>query len=306
MANTFLPLGEQLRTLFVESFRLPSGSPSEILRVYERRLWVFALAIWASGLLAAVVAGGVSSISGSAGAGGVFFLMVVVNFFAWWGIFKFGYLRASGRDSQSERIAKAVTLGPPLLSPTSLRASAVDLDRVFEEIESILHEDEEQFVREFVQQGGQGWSGFLEPSFFIGMASFGVASGMSWRDFMHAVRRFLIALSGVPGPANTEVFLDEDGEIKADFVEMLHEEWFRAEVISRGMPFDHSAEDSIAFHWVMFARDFLKSQCLVRLSVEQYSVIELEAASSVEGWGPSELVQRIIDRWISEQRSNGL
>ena len=48
-----------------------------------------------------------------------------------------------------------------------------DVDAILDEIDEVLDENAEEFVRSYVLKGGQGWSGFFTPEFYVGAAAAG-------------------------------------------------------------------------------------------------------------------------------------
>ncbi|WP_142154050.1 ubiquitin-like protein Pup [Streptomyces sp. SLBN-31] len=272
-------LVERLLLLLGESFRLPRRSLRDIVWVYERRLWVFVLTIAVSGLTVLAVAFLASIYSYSLNAG-VFSTIAVIAI-------SIGLWRGFNLPYGVEVFARF-----PLSLVTGRSRMSMD------EIDAVLQADEEQFVRSFVRKGGQGWSGIVDPSFFLGVVSVSAASGMAWDDFLKMMARILFAMRHVPGPGDPESFLQEDGTLDLQLQEMLLADWRMVKSVMEGNPAGHSVDESAAFHWALFTRDFFASQCFVRLRFDQFDVMLRRGAS--EGLEPSELAERIVDHWIDE------
>ncbi|WP_433452521.1 ubiquitin-like protein Pup [Streptomyces sp. CA-142005] len=292
MVNGYPSLAKQMRALFHESFRLPRRSFRDIIWVYERRLWVFVFTVALSSLTVIAVAFVVSSYFYSLNAGLTFTIVVLVTLFGFWRVFKF-------RHHVEVAPWLSWTAG---LSPRTA-GSQVSLHNVMDEIDAVLQADEEQFVRSFVQKGGQGWSGIVDPSFFMGVVSVSAASGMDFDDFLKMMARILSAMRHVPGPGDPESFLREDGTLDLHLQEMLLADWGMFRSVMEGNPAGHSVDESAAFHWALFTRDFFASQRFVRLRADQFNAILRRAAS--EGLEPSELAEQIVDHWIDGHPGRG-
>ncbi|MFI0966070.1 ubiquitin-like protein Pup [Streptomyces sp. NPDC021080] len=260
--------------------------------MYGRRFWVFVLTIAVSGLVVLTVAFLVSSYSYSPSAGVISTVVAIATVAGLWWVFSFPYGR--------EVLAWYFQFFSLDLRTAGSRAST---DSILDEMDAALQADEEQFVRSFVQKGGQGWSGIVDPSFFVGAVTVSAASGMAWDDFLKMMARILSAMRHVPGPGDPESFLQEDGTLDLQLQEMLLGDWRMAKSVMGGNPVGHSVDESAAFHWALFTRDFFKSQWFVRLRADQFNVMLRRAAS--EGLEPSELAERIIDRWIDGTPNGG-
>ena len=177
-----------------------------------------------------------------------------------------------------------------------------ELDALLDEIDEPLEEGTEEFVRKYVQKGGQGWSGLLDPSFFVGAAAASLAAAMVWDTFKTVIGRVVHALQNVPGPVTPDALLP-DGSLNPEFEELLHEAWWTAERLLKGKetgPLLHSMDEATALHWVIFFTEMQKAQGLVRLRPDHYKHISQAAAATPERLSPSQLVARIVDRWLRE------
>ncbi|MFD9332956.1 ubiquitin-like protein Pup [Streptomyces sp. NPDC060028] len=191
-------------------------------------------------------------------------------------------------------------------SPTPVTVGAGDsraVDDILHEIDDVVSSDEMEFVTSFVQKGGQGWSGLLEPSFFIGVVSVSVTAGMPWVTFKKMMSRLLLAIDQIPGPSNAEALLRGDGTLDENFEEMLHAEWRSAEYLLDEQPPKHSLDEAAALHWVLFYKAFTQEQHLIQIRADQYQEIKRVAAAGPEYLEPNELLERILSQWINDNPS---
>ena len=178
-------------------------------------------------------------------------------------------------------------------------ALSQDVDAVIDEIDTPLDTDAEAFVRSFVQKGGQGWSSFLDPSFFIGAAAAAVAGGAAWDGFKIAMAKTIHALRHIPG-ANSDHALKDDGSYNPDFEHMLEGVWETARHLIDEYTPDHTLDEATALHWVLFYNELQNTLPAVRLEPRVHARLTAVAATTPERLSTSQLVARIIDAWLRE------
>ncbi len=291
-------LAKCLRSMVADSFRLPWESSRAIVQVYERRALIFLFTLLVS-VLATITVGAFVSIYSQSTTAGILYSLAVISALA---IF---HILGSGGRLKELAIAyrrwgefRSAFRGDRTV-PANVDLGAA-VDDLMAEIDDELTANEEDFVRSFVQKGGQGWSGLLDPSFFVAAASISVAAGMSWDSFLRMMNRLVLAVRQVPGPSNTEALLGDDDRLDPSFVEMLEYAWRRAQGLLTKRPSEHSLDEAEIFHWMLFSHDFIRAQYFIRLRPDQYQAIERAAESDPGRLNPTELLQRIIDRWIDE------
>lgn len=180
-----------------------------------------------------------------------------------------------------------------------LAALSQDVDDELDEIDTTLETDAEAFVRGFVMKGGQGWSSFLDPSFFIGAAAAAVAGGAAWDGFKIAMAKTIHALRRIPG-AHSDHALKDDGSYNPDFEHMLEGTWETARrLIDENTP-DHTLDEATALHWVLFYNELQNMLPAVRLDPSVYAQLTAVAATTPERLSTSQLVARIVDAWLRE------
>jgi len=174
-----------------------------------------------------------------------------------------------------------------------------DVDPVLDQIDDILSENAEEFVRSFVDKGGQGWSSMLDPSFFIGATSAGVAAAMTWDAFKLTMKRVLRTVHQVPGPSDGSL-LQRNGELDPDLERMLKDVWGTAKGLSGSQIPQHTVDEAEAFHWVLFFGELMRTEGFVKVRRDHYQQLQEAAAATPEQLTPSQLVARIVDQWLHE------
>ena len=167
-------------------------------------------------------------------------------------------------------------------------------DAVLDEIDAILEEGSEPFVRSFVGRGGQGWSAFLDPAFYTTAAAHGVISGASWAAVKAAMTRVLRSLRQVR-PINE---LTPEGNLDPHLEQQLRDSWDRTRELLTGAGIDHSADEATALHWTLFAIELKRELKTIELPAEYHDRIYRAAAETPEQLTPSQLVTRIVDQWL--------
>jgi ubiquitin-like protein Pup len=175
-----------------------------------------------------------------------------------------------------------------------------------DEINDVLDTNAEEFVRAYVQNGGQGWTGFLDPAFFAGAVSAGVVAGATWDGFKLVVKKAIHALRQAPGPSTTSLLIGDDGDLEEGFASMLRAEWEMNEGILAHEPSGHTVDDAIRFHWMLFFGELLRSERLIRLEPAQYRVVAEAADATPEHLSVAQMVSRIIHQWAQQHPNSGI
>jgi ubiquitin-like protein Pup len=141
-----------------------------------------------------------------------------------------------------------------------------DVDRILDEIDEPLEEGAEDFVRSYVQKGGQGWSGFFTPEFYVGAAAAGILSGATYDIFKGVIRRITKALLQVPGRSHISPEEYEAMETAGYEAEVIKEAWKTASRLAKQENIQHSIDEATALHWALFTielehRALFKTPC---------------------------------------------
>jgi hypothetical protein len=155
-----------------------------------------------------------------------------------------------------------------------------------------------EFVRSFVEAGGQGWSAFIDPEFYVMAAAQGVIAEVTWISFKKAMTRTLRSLRLAPGPTPD---LTPGGSLEPAFERQLSQPWERAQGLTQGQNIDHTMDEASALHWMVFSIELQRELKSVKLRPDHYERISRAAAATVEQLTPDQLVARIIEQWL---RSN--
>jgi len=180
-----------------------------------------------------------------------------------------------------------------------------DVELILSEIEEVL-EDEgfaELFVRSYAQKGGQGWSTFLDPGFYVGAAAICVVAGGTWDSFKLILGRVVKALRQLPGPPIPSPLAGDDS-YDPEFEHMLRQTWLNAIRLIRQQDIEHSIDEATALHWGLFFAELERTLGYVRLRPDQYQQIIRIAAAETERRSPSQIIAKIVDEWL-EQRPPG-
>jgi len=182
-------------------------------------------------------------------------------------------------------------------TPTPKDQEAVD--RALDEIDQVLEENAEAFVRSYVQRGAQGWSAFLTPQFFQGAAMAGIVGGATYDSFKLVIQRVVKASRQFRRNPDEDYGLEEGLELA------LRESWITADRLINGGPVQHSMDEATALHWLLFWIEFQKEQCLVRLRKDHYRRVKRVGASFPESLTPSQAATRILEEWFQEHPNAG-
>lgn len=179
-----------------------------------------------------------------------------------------------------------------------------DVDTILDEIDDVLEENAEVFVRAYVRKGGQGWSSFLDPSFFVGAAAASVVAAASWDALKLSVNKVIAALRHT-GDGSAHM-LNADELLADGTEELLRKAWERARRIPTDAPPGHDTDEASALQWILFLSELHRATGFVKLRAEHYEKIAAAAAASPEMLQPSQLVARIIDEWLRRHPNAGI
>ena len=101
------------------------------------------------------------------------------------------------------------------------------VDAILDEVDEVLDEQAKEFVRSYVQKGGQGWSGIFTPEFYVGAASAGIYAGATYDMFKTVIRRITKHLLQRPGRSTVTLEEYETSGI-AEYEAMQIEQAWRA------------------------------------------------------------------------------
>lgn len=169
-----------------------------------------------------------------------------------------------------------------------------DIEAIADMIDEVLEENAEEFVRSYVEKGGQGWSGFFTPEFYVGAAAAGILSGATYDIFKTVIRRITKALLQIPG--RSTVRPDQAYE---DMI--IEEAWITASRLAAQEGIQHSIDEATALHWALFTIELEHSLGSIHLGAQRYERLVRASAATEDSLEASELGARIIDQWL-EQR----
>jgi len=173
-----------------------------------------------------------------------------------------------------------------------------DVDSVLDEIDEVLEENAEEFVRSYVRNGGQGWSDFFTPEFYVGAATAGVLGGLAYDEFRASVLRVVKYVRDARGGSGFDPFAQNmDSHYYED---SIRNAWRSANRLVRKQGIEHSIDEATALHWTLFMRELDRDTGTVRLGRQRHS--RLAQMAIREDLSPSGLAARIIDQWLKTQR----
>jgi ubiquitin-like protein Pup len=175
------------------------------------------------------------------------------------------------------------------------------VDAILDEIDEVEEENANEFVRSYVQKGGQGWSGFITPEFYVGAAAAGVLSGATYDMFKEVLRRISKALRQVPGRSTGTSKDYEVEDISAYEATVINEAWQIASRLAEQQDIQHSIDQATALHWAVFTMELEHSLGSIHLGTERYERLVRASAASDEEMDESELAARIIDQWLERR-----
>lgn len=168
------------------------------------------------------------------------------------------------------------------------------VDAILDEIDEVLEENAEEFVRTYVKRGGQGWSDFFTPEFYVGAATAGVLGRLAYDEFkavvLRIVRSVREAREGADHDPLTQIIESEYYE------ESIKNAWRNAVRLVKKQGIEHSIDESVALHWTLFIRELERSVGTVRLGRRRHD--RLTQAANRADLSPSQLAARIIDQWL--------
>jgi ubiquitin-like protein Pup len=176
-----------------------------------------------------------------------------------------------------------------------------DVDRILDEIDEPLEEGAEDFVRSYVQKGGQGWSGFFTPEFYVGAAAAGILSGATYDIFKGVIRRITKALLQVPGRSHISPEEYEAMESAGYEAEVIKGAWKTASRLAKQENIQHSIDEATALHWALFTIELERSLGSIHLGAQRYERLLQANAAAGEPLETSQLAARIIDQWLEQQ-----
>ncbi len=172
-----------------------------------------------------------------------------------------------------------------------------DVDSILDEIDEVLEENAEEFVRSWVLKGGQGWSDFFTPEFYVGAATAGVLGGLAYDEFKAAVLRVVKYVREARGGQGYDPFAPNiDSEY---YEESIRNAWKSANRLVKKQGIEHSIDEATALHWTLFIKELERNTGTVRLGCRRRN--RLARAAIREDLSPSQLAARIIDQWLKTQ-----
>lgn len=168
-----------------------------------------------------------------------------------------------------------------------------DVDSILDEIDEVLEENAEEFVRSYVRKGGQGWSDFFTPEFYVAAATGGVLGGLAYDEFKAVVLRIVKSVRKARGEPEYDPF----PEVAEHYEESIQNAWESASRLVKKQGIEHTIDQAVALHWTLFTKELERSAGTVRLGNKRHN--RLARAASREDLSPSQLAARIIDQWLN-------
>lgn len=169
------------------------------------------------------------------------------------------------------------------------------VDSILDEINEVMDENAEEFARSYVQRGGQGWSDFFTPEFYVAAATGGVLGGLAYDEFKALVLRIVKAVRDARGEPRDDPF----PEVTEHYEETIQNAWKNASRLVKKQGIEHSIDEAVALHWTLFTKELERSAGTVRLGANRHN--RLVRAAGREDLSPSQLAARIIDQRLEKQ-----
>jgi prokaryotic ubiquitin-like protein Pup len=182
-------------------------------------------------------------------------------------------------------------------------ALSEDVKAIIDEIDEVLEENAEEFVRSYVRKGGQGWSGFFTPEFYVGAAAAGILSGATYDIFKDVIRRItkaLLQITGCSYPTPEQY----DRSLVEEESTMLKEAWKTAYRLAHQQDVQHTIDEATALHWALYTMELERSLGSVHIGAERYKRLANASAARRERPTASQLASMIIDEWLGKKNTS--
>jgi ubiquitin-like protein Pup len=177
-----------------------------------------------------------------------------------------------------------------------------DTDAILDEIDEVMEENAEEFVRSYILKGGQGWSGFFTPEFYVGAAAASIYNGATYDIFKAVIRRITKALLQVPGRRSIHARDEYEAAVRLGYENSIIEgAWKTASRLAKQQDIQHSIDEATALHWVLFTMELERSLGSVHLGAQRYERLARVDAASEEPLEVPRLATRIIDQWLEQK-----
>jgi ubiquitin-like protein Pup len=174
---------------------------------------------------------------------------------------------------------------------------APDVDDILAKIDEVWEENAEEFVRSYVQKGGQGGSFQLTIETFAVMAAQGMAQGLAYDGFKRVIdsviKRFR-RQSGldIPSPLEDDEYYDPHTAAEVESAYRI------AEVIAQSKPdLRHTDIEAAAFQSAVIALEIRSQLGLISIGPMRYK--RLARMARRREFEPSDLAKQIIDEWLN-------
>jgi prokaryotic ubiquitin-like protein Pup len=175
----------------------------------------------------------------------------------------------------------------------------LDLDATLDEIDEVLEENAEEFVKQYVRKGGQGDTALFTMEFLIGAVAGGVAGNATYDMIKAALFRTFRAFRQIGRPVSDVT--DEDGSYLYEEDEReLAAIYEMARRIPTPYPPRHDPDEALAVHWLVYLRELHREAGFVQLLPKHYRKIAAAGMAAPERLQPSQLVAKIVDQWLRE------
>lgn len=177
-----------------------------------------------------------------------------------------------------------------------------DVDSILDEIDEVMEKGAEEFVRSYVLKGGQGWSGFFTPEFYVGAAAAGVLSGATYDMFKAVIRRIATALLQVPGRRSIHTRDEYEAAVSLGWEDQIIEgAWETANRLAKQRDIQHSIDEATALHWVLFTMELGRSLGSIHLGAKRYERLAHMGSALEDPLDAPRLAIQIIDQWLEQK-----
>lgn len=180
-----------------------------------------------------------------------------------------------------------------------------DVDAILDEIDEVLDENREEFVRSYVQKGGQGQSFIIGMEVLGQMAAWGIWQGLNYDGFKRLIgiitRRFNSEHLEVDPEHFGEVApspIEGDSYYDPEFAADVRRAYKSAERVAKHLELKHTREEEAAFKSFIFMFE-MQHLGFLRIGSETYK--RLARAAEAMDVSPEHLARRIIDQALTKK-----
>jgi prokaryotic ubiquitin-like protein Pup len=193
-----------------------------------------------------------------------------------------------------------------------------DVDTILDEIDDVLNESAEDFVRAYVQKRGQGPSDLFTAEFFIGAIAGGIAGNASYDLIKAAVKNTLASFRQalehfgereaitltIPPHGRVDELANEDGSFALEADNQRFSEIYK---VVRGltgrMPLAHTDEEAVAIQFTAYFGELFREAGIIKLLPSHHQILQQAAHNGDVPIPLPQLVAHIIADWVKRNPS---